>query len=95
VAYDLLLPTDVSPTDTVMAALKYGALSGIVGNIIFEVLPKEGKRNSPKDVFLRFFRAALEGATLFATYENSVELIEKNKISMPPELKELITKRWF
>jgi hypothetical protein len=40
VAYDLLLPSDVGDEVPFLVALKYGALSGIAGNAIFELLNK-------------------------------------------------------
>lgn len=38
VAYDLLLPADVTDQVPFLVALQYGALSGLAGNAIFELL---------------------------------------------------------
>jgi hypothetical protein len=93
VTYDLLLPDD--PEDAVLGAAEYGAVSGLFGNLVYEILPKKGKIMTPKDVTIRFVRAALEGAALFSSYEESVELFQDNKLALPPEVVAFFKKKWF
>jgi len=77
VAYDFLSPDSVSESAVnFFEVTKVGALSGMLGNAFFEIL----KKNSFNSTTLgRFSKAGIEGAALFAAYEESISYINSQK----------------
>ena len=109
VAYDLFLRMEVDDQVPFLVALKYGTLSGLAGNAIFELLKgKDVNSDSDEDwqyysrdrpiirslrsVAVRFLRAGLEGAALFASYEGTINFFENN--SIPPAVQAALTKKF-
>eukprot|EP01038_Epipyxis_sp_PR26KG_P006028 gene6028-8300_t len=94
VTYDLVLPADlpeVGPLD----AIKFGAISGLAGNAIFEILNSRNDQHSSR-MFVasskRFFRAGIEGATLFASYEGTINFFHSIPTS---ELKQILMAKFI
>lgn len=77
VAYDLLLPDSAKkPVVNLFEISKSGALAGILGNFVFEVL----KKNNVNGTMIgRFGKAGVEGAALFAAYEEAIAYINSQQ----------------
>jgi hypothetical protein len=86
-----------------LVALQSGAISGLMGNAVLEILCRarargETDRLKPgKRAFIvRYINAALEGAFLFAAYEGSLTVLDMNPVlDMFPALKEILSRPFF
>lgn len=88
VAYDLLLPEHTGDHVTLIIALQYGALAGIIGHVVYDFWKFKSIKEIDKKLAVKeFCQAGIEAAILFASYESSIAFIEN---SATPELKKIL-----
>ena len=109
VLYDLLLPFrsfDDSPlSQMIVASAEVGGVAGFGGKVISVLIEKREKKDdtskneqNKEDSKLtkQLIFAIIEGATLFAAYQGSISLLDKDILPAGPEfLQQIIEQRWF